>query len=145
LISGTSTQIELAKLFGLTSERVGQLAKAGEIKKQRGGKFAPSAITAYIQFLRDRSRKGTDYAELLDAERYRQRKRENDLAEDLVAPVSLLSDALENAASQIVPILESLPLHMKRQFPEITGDQIQLVKTAIAECRNVIADIEIET
>jgi phage terminase Nu1 subunit (DNA packaging protein) len=44
----------------------------------------------------------------------------------------------------VVPILESLPLEMKRNWPEITGNQDQLVKIAIAHCRNAIADIEID-
>jgi len=37
-----------------------------------------------------------------------------------------------------------LPLIMKRHFPELTGDQITLVKTAVAECRNAMADTEVK-
>jgi phage terminase Nu1 subunit (DNA packaging protein) len=44
----------------------------------------------------------------------------------------------------MVPILETLPLAMKRAWPEITGDQIQLVKKAVAECRNEMAEAEIK-
>ena len=80
----------------------------------------------------------------LAVEQTRKLQRENDIEDNLVAPVSLLTFAIEKAGKQIIPILESLPLEMKRYFPELTGDQIQIVKTAIAKCRNTIADMELD-
>lgn len=61
-----------------------------------------------------------------------------------MAPVSLLAEVLEKSAAVIVPILESLPLIMKRNWPEVSGDQRLLVKKSIFECRNAVADMEIE-
>lgn len=58
--------------------------------------------------------------------------------------MSLLTDALLKAGAIIIRILESLPLLMKRYWPEITGDQVQEVKRAIAECRNAIADMRLD-
>ena len=81
---------------------------------------------------------------LLAAEQRRKLQRENDIEEKLLAPVSLLTDALINTGKQIIPILDSLPLTMKRYWPEITGDQITMVKKSIAKCRNAIADMELD-
>ena len=80
----------------------------------------------------------------LAQEQHRKLTRENDVEEKKVAPVSLLTDVLEKSASKIIPILESLPLEMKRMNPKLTGQDIHLVKKSIAVCRNAIADMEIE-
>jgi phage terminase Nu1 subunit (DNA packaging protein) len=138
------TATALSRLLGLTVTRVGQLAKEGVLKKRRDRKYAASAITAYVEYLRARGRKKTNFTELLEAEKYRQKKRENDLEEDLIAPVQVLEDVLERGVAAMIPILEGFPLHLKRAWPEITGDQIQLAKQAIAECRNILADLEID-
>ena len=61
----------------------------------------------------------------------------------MVAPVELLEDAVGRGVAAMVPVLEGLPLIMKRHWPDISGDQIQLVKRAVAECRNALADVEI--
>ena len=85
----------------------------------------------------------SDYRDLLVKENHREKKRENDIADKLVAPVELLTEALEKSANIIMPVLESLPLEVKRNFPEVTGGQIRLVKKAVAVCRNAIADMEL--
>jgi phage terminase Nu1 subunit (DNA packaging protein) len=84
-----------------------------------------------------------EWSVLLEQERYREKKRQNDVEEGLVAPVAVLEDVLGRGVSAMIPILDGLPLVMKRHWPEITGDQIRLVKEAIAECRNALADVEI--
>lgn len=85
-----------------------------------------------------------DYTQLLEEEKHRKLKRENDLAEEEVAPVTLLTDALEKVAAQIVPIMDSLPLEMKRMNPKLSGHDIMLVKKCIARSRNAIADAKID-
>jgi phage terminase Nu1 subunit (DNA packaging protein) len=85
-----------------------------------------------------------DWTKLLEEERYRKLKRENDLADDLVAPLSKLTEALEKTMAQVVPILEALPMEMKRLNPKLTGHDIQAAKKAIATCRNAMADAQIE-
>lgn len=127
--------------------------------KGHGGYDLDACRVSYIRYLRGlgtgqvsaqvNSEDGTDedggdYAKLLDKEKYREKKRQNDIEEKKVAPVQLLTEALVKAGNSIIPILESLPLIMKRSWPEITGDQITMVKKAIAECRNAIADSEID-
>lgn len=138
------TQRGLATICGISATRVRQLVAEGVIKKNKRGKYSDDAITAYINFVRKSSEQETDFRDLLDQEKHREKKRENDLAEGLVAPVEILEVAVGRGVAAMIPVLESLPLNMKRKFPEITGDQIQLVKKSVAECRNALADVEVK-
>ena len=67
-----------------------------------------------------------------------------DLAESLVAPVEVIEEVVEKGVAGVIAVMETLPLIMKRHFPELTGDQITLVKSAVAECRNAMADVEVQ-
>ena len=126
-------------------QRVGQLAKEGVIHKTIDGRYDPAMVAAYYQWKAAKSETSDqDWSELLEMEKYREKKRQNDLEEQLVAPVSVLEDVLERCVAAMVPTLESLPLLVKRHWPEVTGDQIMMVKKAVAECRNALADTEIE-
>ena len=78
-----------------------------------------------------KKKESEDVSEELERERLRKIRRENDEAEKLLAPVSLITDVIQKFASMAIPILENLPLIIKRNFPEITGDQITLVKKAV--------------
>lgn len=156
-----STQQKVAEHLDLSSRWVRELVRDGILppSKGHGGYDLDACRVSYIRYLRGlgtgqvsaqvNSEDGTDedggdYAKLLDKEKYREKKRQNDIEEKKVAPVQLLTEALVKAGNSIIPILESLPLIMKRSWPEITGDQITMVKKAIAECRNAIADSEID-
>ena len=95
-------------------------------------------------YRRQSSTVSSDVREMLIAEQHREKKRENDLAEGLIAPLSALEDALTQVGQQIVVNLEALPLEMKRANPRLTGHDIQTVKKNIARCCGAIADIHIE-
>ena len=142
----------LAAMLSVSDRRVRQLVDEGVvIKGKRKGEYKLLESTQrYIAYLKAGGQR-KEISEKKEAEQLkylmektREKKRENDIEEKKVASVDLLTLALEKAANQIVPILESLPLIMKRNWPEITGDQITLAKKAIAECRNAIADMEID-
>lgn len=157
-----ATQREIADHLDLTERHVRRLLKDGIIPPSKAGGYDIDACRmAYIRYLRGvqsgqvkptaagegEQQEGSpygDYTALLEHEKYRKAKRENDIEEGLVAPVALLTDALQKSGAIIVANLESLPLLMKRHWPEITGDQVTMVKKAIAECRNTIADMRIE-
>jgi len=157
-----ANQKEVAEHLDLTDRHVRRLLKDGVIPPSKSGWYDLDACRlAYIRYLRgvqsgqvksatagegeqpEGSPSG-DFTALLEQEKYRKAKRENDIEEGLVAPVALLADALQKSGAIIVANLESLPLLMKRHWPEITGDQVTMVKKAIAECRNAIADMRIE-
>ncbi len=74
----------------------------------------------------------------------RRKKRENDIEEKLLISVNAALEVPEKLAAQMVPILESLPLIMKRNRPEISGDEILLTKKSIAECLNIIDNIQVK-
>ena len=135
----------IAKLLDVSLARVGQLAQEGVITRLPNGRYPADAIPEYIRFIRDgKARKHHDVAAQVELEKLRKLRRENDLEERKVAPVSILTDVLSRASAIIVANLESLPLLIKRHWPEVTGDQITLVKKAVAECRNTIADMKID-
>ncbi len=134
----------MARLLDVSLARVGQLAKEGVIEKLPSGKYLAAAIPSYIGWLRAAAeKKNNHWSVLLEQEKYRKQKRENDVEERLVAPVQVLEDVLGKGIAAMLPVLEGLPLVMKRHFPELTGDQISLVKQGVAECRNALADVEI--
>lgn len=154
-----ATQIELAEHLCLGTRRVRELLKIGIIPTGGAGSSydLDACREAYINYLRglvagrvrgevDGGEPGgpPDYDELLIMEKHREKKRQNDIEEGLVAPVALLTDALQKSGAIIVANLESLPLLIKRHWPEVTGDQITMVKAAVAECRNAIADMKLD-
>jgi phage terminase Nu1 subunit (DNA packaging protein) len=135
----------IAKLLDVSLARVGQLANEGVITRLPNGRYPADAIPEYIRFIRDgKARKHHDVAAQVENEKLRKLRRENDLEEAKVAPISLLTEALQKAGGIIVANLENLPLLIKRHWPEVTGDQITMVKKAVAECRNAIADMRID-
>lgn len=149
-----ATQKQIAEHLDLSGRHVRSLLSDGKLppSKGRGGYDLDACRLAYIRYLRgvgtgqvnSNDDDDDDYSRLLEKEKYREKKRQNDIEESKVAPVDLLTSALYTAVNQIIPILESLPLVMKRNFPELSGDQISLVKKAVAECRNIIAASELK-
>ena len=138
------TASALGKMLGVSAVHVGRMGKEGQIPRRKNGKYGPEAVLAYVTKLREDSRRRTDYSEEIDAEKVRKLRRENDQAEGILAPIQVLQAYAERIATVVVPILENIPLNLKRSFPELTGDQIQIIKAGIAEARNAIADAEIE-
>ncbi len=136
------TATALGKLLGISTQHVGRLAKAGTLTKRRDGKYAATAVVQYIEYVRKGQTRSTVEVELA-AEKLRAARRDTDLAEGLVAPVELLTEALLRIAAQVVPILEGIPLTLKRQVPSLTGDEVETIRAAIAEARNVIAKTKI--
>lgn len=155
-----ATQAEVAAHLDIHDRHLRRMIKAGIIPPAKAGGYDLDACrVTYIRYLRGvangqvKEQKenededhggGKDYAAELEKEKWREKRRENDIAEGLVAPVSVLTDALEKVADQVVPILDSIPLEMKRLNPKLTGHDIQTVKKAIARARNAVAEVQIE-
>jgi phage terminase Nu1 subunit (DNA packaging protein) len=137
------TRKAVAAICGVTPPRIGQLVNAGVIDRNEDGSYSAAAITQYIQFIRKDSDQDSKFRELLDKERYREKKRENDVAETLVAPVETLVDAAERGVAAMLPVLDGLPSIVKRHWPGISRDQIKLVKRKVGECRTALAEVEI--
>lgn len=144
------TQRDVVQHLKLSTRWIRELVSQGVLPSpDESGKYDLDVCReSYIEHLRNlanrRSQADNGIAQQLEAEKLRKLKRENDIEESKVAPVALLTDALQKAGAIIVANLESLPLLIKRHWPEVTGDQITMVKKAIAECRNTIADMRID-
>lgn len=137
---------QLSNIFGIARTTIDSYRAQGmpvESGGGRGNSMVFDTVKVFNWIMTRTPVNDDNYTVLLEQEKHRKLKRENDIEEKKVAPVQLLTDALVKAGNTIIPILESLPLIMKRNWPEITGDQITMVKKAIAECRNAIADSEI--
>ena len=137
-----ATQKEIAKHIDVSERHIRRMLKDGILPPSKPGGYNLEACRiAYIRYLRGVSsgqikqamgpvdtEEDGDYTLLLEKEKYREKKRQNDLEEQLVAPVSSLTEALEKTAAQVIPIMDALPLEMKRRNPKLTGHDIQLVK-----------------
>jgi phage terminase Nu1 subunit (DNA packaging protein) len=135
----------VADLLGITVARVGQLAKDGVITRHEDGTYPPSAITQYVEWIkRPSGGKNKNYKELIDKEKHREIKRENDIADGKVAPLTILHDALTEIGTKIKAQMEALPLEMKRANPRLTGHDIMIVKKSIARCCNAISETKIQ-
>jgi len=154
-----ATQTEISGHLDISDRHLRRLIKVGVFPPSKAGGYDIDACRfAYIRYLRGVASGQTreqkecgpentggekDYSAELEKEKWREKKRENDVEEKLVAPVSVLTDALKKVADQVVPILDSIPLEMKRLNPKLSGHDIQTVKKAIARARNAVADVTI--
>ncbi len=139
------TNKELSRLLDLTPGRVSQLAAQGKITQLPNGKYPTAAIQEYLSFLRGRIPADNPISKELLKEKYRALKRENDLAESKVAPVELLKDALEKrVCGIIVANLEALPALVRKHWPEVTEEQLDMVRKSVTECQQVAREMRIE-
>jgi phage terminase Nu1 subunit (DNA packaging protein) len=85
-----------------------------------------------------------DFRTLLVEEQHREKKRENDIAEGLIAPVSLISDTIIKTGVAVMSQLEALPGMMKRANPELTAHDINTVKKTISQCCQAISEMKLD-
>jgi len=152
-----STQIEIAVYLDLSERRVRFLLTSGVLptSKGRGGYDLDICRVAYIRYLRgiasgqiEKSAAGDeseneDFEKLIDEEKYRKIKRENDIEERGVIPLEEIVDVLQAVSKQAVSILEALPLNIKRRVPMLKAKDIEYIQLEIAKCRNAVGNIEV--
>ena len=142
------SQEEAAETIGINTRTLARWLKRGCPGKPRAYVIRDIVIwareNAWATETSPEDESAPNYRDLLEAEKHREKKRENDEAEKLLAPVELLESALEKTVGVMMPPLEMLPLELKRRWPEITGEQSQIVKEVVAECRNAMAVAEID-
>ena len=137
------TQRKLAEICGVSATRIRQLTAEGLIERDKQGRYPPVAITQFIRYVRDVRGKKSDFHDLLQQEKYREKKRENDHADRSLAPVEVIHEVVEKGVKSVIAVLETLPSTVKRHLPEITGEQISLVEAAVVECRDALADVKV--
>ena len=118
-----ATQKEIAEHLDLTDRYIRKLIASGVLPAANGkGTYDLDVYRlAYIRYLRgvasgqvrasyDTEDDGDDFSRKLEYEKYREKKRQNDIEEKTVVPVELLVDAIETAANQMMPIHGPLQL-----------------------------------
>jgi len=144
---------ELATILNLSTARISQLTADGTILRAKSKKYPLSAITDYIRWLKRTNPKPKPESKLdglkleeqralLTAEQLREKKRDNDLADGLIAPISDITDTIVKVGSIIMSNLESLPGRMKRANPELTAHDINIVKKTISKCCQAISEMK---
>ncbi len=58
-----------------------------------------------------------------------------------LAPISLISEVLNNVAMQVIAILETIPGMMKKRLPFLKAAEIELIKREISKAEKVMAAI----
>jgi len=151
-----ATQKEAAGHIDISVRHFRRLAKSGVLptSKGRGGYDLDGVRISYIKYLRgvatgqvkDEDRGDAcdqDIKELIDIEKHRDLKRNNDIADGLIAPVDTLQDALVNVLSQQSAIFDAVPNNVKRAVPAISARSIEVIKKEIAKARNLAANVTI--
>lgn len=160
---GELHQTQAAALLGVS---VRQFQKYQIEPAARRGRYAYYALPDLLAYAEERARrKGYEaglrdgrapesVAELLDAKERAelrlteeraeyQRLRNAELRREL-APVEILTWALSDLASQIVPILNAIPGDIKRRNPKITAAELHLMREAIAGALNLVAEVRLD-
>ncbi|MCL7486647.1 MAG: terminase small subunit [Desulfobulbaceae bacterium] len=80
---------------------------------------------------------------VLAQEQTRKLKLENDLKEGHLVPTDLVTETLAKVGKQIISILDSIPLSIKKRVPVLESKDVDFIRKEIAKCRNAIANMDI--
>lgn len=138
---------EIQDLTGSAYKTVKKRLADAEINPvgEAGSMILYDSAIALEAFYRGKSADTGDDPRLqLIIEQHREKKRENDIAEGLIAPVSLISDTIIKTGVAIMSQLEALPGMMKRANPELTAGDINTVKKTISQCCQAISEMKLD-
>ena len=77
-------------------------------------------------------------------ERQRKLKIENDLKEGLLVSTDSVTEALAKVGKQIISVLDSIPLNVKKRVPVLESKDIDFIRVEISKARNTIANLKFE-
>lgn len=122
----------LGSCFGITGRQVQRLTAQGVFKKTTRGVYETREnIQRYVEFVRSAgSDEKTLRAELL-TQQIREATRENDLADELNAPVTDFAIVHTQWSHMAVRDLDAIPATMKSTSPEMTGRAYERCREAI--------------
>lgn len=72
-----------------------------------------------------------------------QRLKNAELRREL-APVEMLTWALGDLASQVVPLLTPIPGEIKRRIPKVTNAELHMMREVIANALNLVAEVRLD-
>lgn len=157
------TQMQAAALLGVSVRQF----QAYQIEPAaRRGRYAYYALPALVAYAEERARRKGYEAGLRDGkvpenaaelqaaqqaaelrlteERAEYQRLKNAEQRRELAPVEMLTWALSDLASQIVPILNSIPGDIKRRNPRTTNAELHLMREAIAGALNLVAEVRLD-
>jgi len=76
-------------------------------------------------------------------ERQRKLRMENDLKEGLLVSTDLVTETLARTGKQVIAILDSIPLNVKKRVPVLESKDIDFIRKEIAKARNTIANLDL--
>jgi phage terminase Nu1 subunit (DNA packaging protein) len=82
---------------------------------------------------------------VLAQEQTRRLKIENDLKEGFLVSTDSVTEAIVRVGKQIISILDSIPLNVKKRVPVLEGKDIDFIRVEISKARNAIANLKIES
>ena len=136
------TTDQVARILGLTPQRIGQLVAEGVIEREEG-RFELAAVGAYVQKLRGRAEK-TDYSALLTKEKYVALKLENDRAEERIVSKEVLEEALKRVVAVWRATLQEFPDKLKEGLPDMPEAAVRAAQQMVDTCCRTLDDLKIE-
>lgn len=141
------SQEAFGDLVGITQPAVSDLMKRGVIAD---GGAAGVWLLAYTKHLRDQAA-GRGDGELAN-ERARLAREQADAqamknaqARREVAPVGVIEEVLAHVGRQIATVIEGIQPKLRRQFPDLTGDQLKAIVAELAKARQLAASVNLSS
>lgn len=139
------SQEAFGDLVGITQPAVSDLMKRGVIAE---GGACRDWLLAYTKHLRDQAA-GRGDGELanerarLAREQADAQAMKNQQARREVAPVGVLEEVLAHVGRQIATVIEGIQPKLRRQFPDLTPDQLKAIATELAKARQLAASVNL--
>lgn len=139
------SQREFSTIIGVSEPAVSGLVKRGVI---RTGQSAGEWIFAYCRHLREQAagrslELSEERAGLAREQKLLARiKKQRELGE--WAPIENITLALSRVTAQMASIFDSIPIQLKRQFPSLTADQLNVIREELAKARNMLVSVGTE-
>jgi phage terminase Nu1 subunit (DNA packaging protein) len=148
-LSQPITQERFGLLVGVTQQAVSDMVARGTLKPDGSThawllaytanlreQAAGRATTGDLELATERARLAKEQADRIAMQNAVQRRE--------LAPVGMLESALASVSRQIAGALEAIPIHLKRQNPDVASEVLELVTNEIARARNIAAAIQLD-
>ncbi len=140
------TQRDFAALIGVSEPAVSAMVKKGLLLPEQ---TAGAWLLAYCQNLREQAAGRSlelqqERAGLAKEQKLRARlKKLQDLGE--WAPIENLTLVLSRVTSQMASLFDQIPVKLKRAYPDLTAEQLNIIRTELDAARNLLVSVGTDT
>jgi len=144
-LDGQVSQRDFSVLIGVSEPAVSGLIKRGVIRSEQP--FGEQLL-AYCSHLREQAagrsiELSEERAGLAREQKLLARiKKQRELGE--WAPIENITLVLSRVTAQMASIFDSIPIQLKRQFPALTADQLNVIREELAKARNMLVSVGTE-